>query len=139
MFSRGTHLLRAVLLLFVLITLTACETSNPPTATPGGDEGIQVTISTEPSPPKAGNVTVTFTVLDSAGKPVTDADTQVHIKIDMPTMNHRPIVGDATYVGDGKWQAAGLFSMGGEWRALVTVTRNGQTVATREVRMQVGS
>lgn len=128
---------------FVLLTLiagllVACGDA-PPTAAPSGDTGVQITLTTDPDPARSGPVTLTLVIRDAAGQPITDADSQVHITGDMPSMGHGGIEGNATHMGDGKWQAKGRFSMGGEWRLVVTVTRNGTELTKREFRVQAGS
>src|SRR5215212_4092694 len=125
-----------ILLLLALLTgvLAACG-DTPPTATPTGDTNVQITMTTDPDPARPGPVTLTFVIRDAAGQPITDADSQVHIVGDMPSMGHGGIEGDATHLGAGKWQAKGRFSMGGEWRLVVTVTRNGTELTKREFRV----
>jgi hypothetical protein len=141
--QRAKLVLSGLLLAIMMAAMSACgeapptATPMPPTATPDSDAEIQVSLVTDPDPAKAGSVLFTLTVLDEAGKPITDADSKVHIVSDMPTMAHPPVEGDATYMGDGKWQAKGRFLMGGEWRVLVTVTRNGELLTTRDIRVDV--
>lgn len=131
--------LRVGLALAVLLgLLTACGGDTPPPATPEGDTGVQITLTTDPTPAKAGTVTLTFDIHDAAGQPITDADSQVHVVGDMPSMGHGGLEGDATHIGDGKWQARGRLSMGGEWRILVTVTRNGTLLTRRDFRIKAG-
>jgi len=133
--ARRAGLLGALALLAAV--LAACG-DNPPTAAPSGDPGVQITMTTDPTPARAGSVTLTFVIWDAAGQPITDADSEVHIVGDMPSMGHGGIEGNATHMGDGKWQAKGRFSMGGEWRLVVTVTRNGTELTKREFRVQAG-
>lgn len=128
-----------VLLWLVCIAalLAACG-DPPPTAAPSGDTSVQITMTTDPNPARSGPVTLTFVIRDAAGQPLTDADSQVHIAGDMPSMGHGGIEGNATYMGNGTWQAKGRFSMGGEWRLIVTVRRNGIQLTQREFRVQAG-
>ncbi len=130
-----------ILLLLVLLTglLTACGGDSPATATPSGDASVQITLTTDPTPARAGPVTLTLVIRDAAGQPITDADSQVHIAGDMPSMGHGGLEGNATHMGNGTWQAKGRFSMSGEWRLIVTVTRNGTQLTQREFRVQAGS
>lgn len=95
-------------------------------------------MTTDPAPARSGPVTLTFVIRDTAGQPITDADSQVPITGDMPSMGHGGIEGAATPQGDGKWQAKGRFSMGGEWRLRVPVTRNGTQRTRREFRVRAG-
>lgn len=126
--------------LLILLTmlgglLSACGDS-PATAPATGDTRVQVTMTTDPTPAKAGPVTLIFTIRDAAGQAVTDADSQVHITGDMPSMGHGGLEGNATHMGEGQWQAKGRFSMGGEWRIVVAVTRSGTLLTQREFRVQ---
>jgi hypothetical protein len=127
-----------VLMLGLVSLLSGCAGLGeaPPTATPSGDTGVAVTMATDPDPAQAGTITLTFAIQDAAGNPITDADTQVHVTGDMPSMGHGGIEGDATYVGEGKWQVRGRLSMGGEWRITVRVDRNGTVLTQREFRIQ---
>jgi len=119
--------------------LAACgDAAPPPTATPSGDTGVQVTLTTDPAPARAGTVTLTFGVTDAAGAPITDADARVHITGDMPSMGHGGLEGDATYMGEGHWQVRGRLSMGGEWRIIVRIERAGAFLTQREFRVQAG-
>ncbi|MFL5732162.1 MAG: FixH family protein [Chloroflexia bacterium] len=124
------------LLLGLAAIASGCGGESPPTMTPGGDAGVEITMSSDPDPARAGTVTLTFGIQDAAGKPVTDAGTQVHVVGDMPSMGHGGLEGDATYMGDGKWQVRGRLSMGGEWRIVVKVNRDGKLLAEREFRVQ---
>jgi hypothetical protein len=134
--SHPAQLLGTLGLLVVLGGLLAGCGDTPPTVAPTGDSSIQITLKTDPDPARPGPVTLTLTILDSAGQRLPDADTQVAIQGDMPSMGHGGLAGNATSMGDGKWQAKGRFSMGGEWRIVVTVTRNGTELTKREFRVQ---
>lgn len=119
-----------------LIIAGCSDSMSPPTATPAGDTGVQITMTTDPDPVRAGTITLTFAIQDASGKPVTDTDTQVHVVGDMPLMSHGGIEGDATYMGESKWQVRGRLSMSGEWRIVVKVVRSGSTLTQREFRIQ---
>jgi hypothetical protein len=132
------HFLRMKLILLAFLPglVAGCGGEAPPTLTPSGDTGVQITMTTDPDPARAGTVTLTFAIQDAASKPVTDADTQVHVTGDMPSMGHGGLEGDATYMGEGKWQVRGRLSMGGEWRIIVKIDRNGALLTQREFRVQ---
>src|SRR5215203_5951392 len=100
-----TRVLTTLVLLAVLGGLLVACGDTPPTAAPTGDSSVQITMTTDPDPARPGPVTLTFTILDNAGQPLPDADTQVAIQGDMPSMGHGGLAGNATYMGDGKWQA----------------------------------
>jgi hypothetical protein len=93
-------------------------------------------MTTDPNPARAGTITITLAIQDAAGEPVTDSDAQVHIVVDMPSMGHGGLEGDATYMGEGNWQVRGRLSMGGEWRITVQISRNGALLTQREFRVQ---
>ena len=88
----------------------------PPTAAPSDNTSVQITRTTDPNPARSGLVTLTLVIRDAAGRPRTDADSQVHIAGDMPSMRHGGIEGNATQMGNGTGQAKGRFSLSGEWR-----------------------
>lgn len=131
-----TKLGTLALLLSLVAVFAGCSGEVPPTVAPSGDTGVQVTMTTDPEPARAGTVTLTFTIQDAGGHPITDSDAQVHITGDMPSMGHGGLEGDATYMGDNKWQVRGRLAMGGEWRIMVRIDRNGTLLTQREFRIQ---
>ena len=97
---------------------------------------MQIDLSTQPSPPHKGANGVRVKLTGSDGKPVTG--TQVTVTFFMPAM---PAMGMAaeratatlTGKGNGMYEAPLELPSGGTWQVTVTVQRNGQTLATKQL------
>jgi hypothetical protein len=131
--------------LLALLGLAACGGES---STTGGNEGaqgtpaqgaaggdLQISLITDPSPPKSGPATIAVEIKDAAGKPVDGA--QVSISANHVGMSHGGIEGELTPAGSGRYEAKGSFSMSGTWRAEVQVTPQGGTAKTRSFDLQV--
>ena len=101
---------------------------------------MQIDLSTQPSPPRKGANTVRVKLTGTDGKPVTGA--QVSVVFFMPAM---PAMGMAakhatamlTDKGNGDYEGPLQFGSGGTWAATVTVQRGGQTIATKQLSVDV--
>jgi RND family efflux transporter MFP subunit len=97
---------------------------------------MQVDLSTEPSPPRKGTNVVRVKLTEPDGKPVAGA--QVSATFYMPAM---PAMGMASMravaalvdKGEGLYEGQLQLRGGGTWRVTVTVVRNGQRVATKQL------
>lgn len=116
---RSTKILPVLTIaLTLVIILAACSNTGTagPTPTP---EPVRLTLSTNPDPPVAGNVQLTFEALDSSGQPVTGADFDViadHTEMGGMTMH-----GKATDQGNGRYAISTKFGMAGKWKLTVQV------------------
>ena len=112
----------------------------PAAANPTQAEQIQIGLSTQPSPPNQGPNTVRVKLTGADGKPVTGA--QITMQFFMPAM---PAMGmaaqhaSATLAdrGSGSYEGPVQLSAGGTWHVTVTVQRGGQTIATKQVSLDV--
>ena len=112
-----------------------------PQAAPAASEQMpqaQMELSTLPSPPHRGANTVRVMVKGADGKPMAGA--QVNVTFYMPAM---PAMGMAairvaatlTDKGQGMYEGSLQLGSGGTWDVTLTATRNGQTVAMKQMRV----
>lgn len=100
---------------------------------PSGD--VNVTLTTQPDPPRTGEATFEATVTQG-GQPVTDAS--VSVELYMPAMPEMKMAEmrsamALTHEGGGRYRGMGNVMMAGSWDATVTVMRQGQQVAAHKV------
>lgn len=95
----------------------------------------QISLSTNPSPPKLGKTTLVITVKDSNGKPVDNAT--VFFDLNMTAMNMGTQQGNATSQGNGQYAATGSLSMGGPWAVRTKVTMPGGEVINKDFTINV--
>lgn len=101
---------------------------------------VTVDLSSDPSPPHKGSNTVRVKLADAGSKPVTAA--QVTVTFHMPAM---PAMGMAairkaatlTDKGDGTYEAGVDLPSGGSYQVTVMVRRSGQTIASRQLTVNV--
>jgi Cu(I)/Ag(I) efflux system membrane fusion protein/cobalt-zinc-cadmium efflux system membrane fusion protein len=110
----------------------------PPT--PSSDDTaqqqMQVALSTEPSPPHKGANAVRVKLMGPDGKPVIGAQVSATFYMPaMPAMGMAPMRAVATLVdkGEGLYEGQLELGSGGTWQVTVTVIRNGQRVATKQL------
>jgi hypothetical protein len=134
-----TTLSSAVLLLAACGTEPA-KVADAPAATPapvastaGGAHTINFRV--DPDPPAGGkDNTVHVTVMDSAGKAVTDAE--VHMTITMPAMPEMKMP-EMINAADLKWNGSDYsgpiqISMAGGWNVVVEAKRGNEVLATHK-------
>ncbi len=117
---------------------------NPPPPDAGGSAGsaakpeANVDLSTDPNPPQRGNNTLRVKVTDPTGAAVTGAT--VTVKFYMPAMQSMGMSAmDMTTKlnekGNGMYEGSGKLDSGGTWQVTVTIEKNGQTIATKQLRL----
>jgi RND family efflux transporter MFP subunit len=114
-------------------------TAPPPPAAAGGAGaaaagGLDLSLRTEPDPPRHGDNTFIVSVRDAQGAPVTDAEVRVRLYMPpMPSMNMPAMSAEAALVhaGDGVYRGRLDVSMAGRWDATVVVSRRGALLASR--------
>jgi RND family efflux transporter MFP subunit len=100
--------------------------------------GTQITFRTVPDPPKTGENQLEATVKDAAGKPIDDAEVNVQFYMPaMPTMNMPAMRSEAKLspAGGGVYRGTGQVMMAGRWDTTITVTRGGQRLGTKQLRV----
>jgi len=94
--------------------------------------------TTEPSPPHKGANTFRVKLTDASGKPISSA--QVTVTFYMPAM---PAMGMAamkttatlTDKSNGLYEGSGELGSGGTWQVTITVQKNGQTLASKQMNV----
>jgi hypothetical protein len=134
MTSYGRRAWRYLLLLLIAVgpvaLLAGCNTTPPPPQSTD-TRGMQITLTTDPNPPHPGPVTIIVELKDAQGRPVTGAT--VSVTTGMPSMGHGGPGGTFVDQGNGTYSARGVFGMGGDWRATITVVLPGQEPIRKEI------
>lgn len=102
----------------------------------GARESLDIQFRTTPDPPRSGENIFEVTVKDPAGRPVTDAEVLVLFYMaPMPSMNMPAMRSEAKlgHVENGIYRAPGTVLMAGRWDVIVTVSRRGERIGTRQV------
>lgn len=119
----------------------ACSGGGEPPAQEAPETGqplsgdVNVTLTTQPEPPRTGEATFEATVTQG-GQPVTDASVSVELYMPaMPEMKMAEMRSTIalTHEGGGRYRGLGNVMMAGTWDAKVTVMRQGQQVAAHRV------
>jgi RND family efflux transporter MFP subunit len=108
----------------------------PASANAPNKEHVQIAFSTQPSPPEKGGNTLRVTLTGGDGKPISGAE--VTVTFFMPAM---PAMGMAAEHAsavlsskrDGSYEGAVQLVSGGTWHVTITVRRDGQVIATRQL------
>lgn len=96
--------------------------------------GLDLSLRTEPDPPRQGDTTFIATVRDAQGAPVADAEVLVRLYMaPMPSMNMPAMSAEAplAHVGGGVYRGRLDVSMAGRWDATVVVSRHGARLGSR--------
>ena len=114
-------------------TPPAAQAPAASTDKPAGN--VEVTLTTQPDPPKMGETTFEAMVM-LGGQPVTDADVSVELFMAaMPEMKMAEMRNTVAlkHEGGGRYRGTGNVMMAGNWDATVSVKRDGQEVGARKV------
>jgi membrane fusion protein, copper/silver efflux system len=98
--------------------------------------GLQIDLTTEPTPPRAGNTAFVVSVRDESGEPIADAEVTVTLYMPpMPSMNMPAMrsEGALSNAGAGRYRGIVDVLMAGRWDVTVTVTRDGARIGTRQL------
>ena len=101
-------------------------------------QAANIEFTADPSPPHKGGNTFRVRLTDASGKPITGA--QVTVTFYMPAM---PAMGMAamkttatlTDKGNGLYEGTGELGSGGTWQVTITVQKNGQTLASKQMNV----
>ena len=96
---------------------------------------VEVTLTTQPDPPKMGETTFEAMVMQG-GQPVMDADVSVELFMAaMPSMNMPEMKNSVAlkHEGNGRYRGTGSVMMAGSWDATVSVRRGGQELGMHKV------
>lgn len=100
----------------------------------------KVELSTDPTPPRKGSNTVRVKVTSQDGKPITGA--QVTVTFFMPAMPAMGMAAMKTVInagdmGSGIYAGKVALGSGGTWQVTITATQNGQTIANKQMTLNV--
>lgn len=104
----------AFFLIAILLILAGCRRAGPDSS----DVGVNVTVN--PNPPAVGQATVTLTLSDAEGQPVSGA--QVELEGNMVHAGMAPTFSKPAEVAPGRYEAPIEFNMAGDWFILVKAT-----------------
>lgn len=93
---------------------------------------------TNPNPPQKGNNTFLVKLTGANGAPITGAKVTVTFYMPaMPAMGMGAMNATSTLreVGGGSYQGAGSLGSGGTWQVTIKAEKNGQTLATKQLRV----
>jgi Cu(I)/Ag(I) efflux system membrane fusion protein/cobalt-zinc-cadmium efflux system membrane fusion protein len=111
--------------------------SNAPSASsPASQANIDFT--TDPNPPNKGTNTFRVHLTGLGNAPVTGADVTVTFYLAaMPAMGMAAMNSTAklTDKGNGLYEGSGTLGSGGTWQVTITVQKNGQVIATKQLRV----
>jgi RND family efflux transporter MFP subunit len=107
-------------------------------AAPQHASSVNVDFTTDPNPARKGPNTFHVKLTSANGAPVAGAD--VTVTLFMPSM---PAMGMGamnvttrlTQKSDGQYEGQGNLGSGGSWQVTITVQQNGQTIATKQLRV----
>jgi hypothetical protein len=114
---------------------TEPNNSGTPSGGAATGQNVEVTLTSEPDPPRTGENTFDVMVM-SGGQPVTDADVSVELfmaampEMKMPEMRNSVAL---KHEGGGRYRGAGNVMMAGNWDATVSVKRGGQEIASQKL------
>jgi Cu(I)/Ag(I) efflux system membrane fusion protein/cobalt-zinc-cadmium efflux system membrane fusion protein len=109
-------------------------------ATQPSSQGAQINVefTTDPTPPRKGNNTIHVKLTGSNGSPVDGADVAVtFFMAAMPGMGMGAMTSEAKLnnTGGGVYQGNGILQSGGPWQVTIRVQKNGQPLATKQLRV----
>ena len=98
--------------------------------------GVNVELTTEPSPPHKGSNIFRVKLTDNNGAPIAAA--QVTVTFFMPAMPAMGMAAMKTTVncsdkGNGLYEGTGDLGSGGTWQVTVTAQQNGRTIANKQL------
>jgi Cu(I)/Ag(I) efflux system membrane fusion protein/cobalt-zinc-cadmium efflux system membrane fusion protein len=97
---------------------------------------VNVSLTSEPSPPRKGGNIFRVNLTDDKGTPITGA--QVTVTFFMPAMPAMGMAAMKTVVncadkGAGLYEGNGELGSGGTWQVTITAQQNGRTIASKQL------
>lgn len=99
---------------------------------------VNIDFATDPNPPNRGNNIFRVRLTGPGNAPVTGASVTVAFYMAaMPAMGMAAMNTAATLTdkGNGLYEGSGTLGSGGTWQVTVTAQKNGQTIATKQLRV----
>ena len=119
-------------------TLSASQSGGTQSTAPAATsrKGLDITLRSQPDPPKTGENRFDVTVKGADGKPVADADVSVvFVMPAMPAMKMPEMRNEAKLrsAGGGKYTGTGNVMMAGRWEVTVLVKQKGKEIGQKKV------
>jgi Cu(I)/Ag(I) efflux system membrane fusion protein/cobalt-zinc-cadmium efflux system membrane fusion protein len=105
---------------------------------PSQSAQVNVDFTTDPNPPRKGTNSLHVKLTGSGGAPVDEADVSVTFFMPaMPAMGMAAMTTKAklSKAGNGAYQGTGVLQSGGTWQVTITAQKNGQLLATKQLRV----
>jgi nitrogen fixation protein FixH len=121
------------LLALTLGLAAGCSRGDAPPTIQGTTTGAGMAVDFRTDEVPASGINLLEVKVTKDGAPVDGAKVTVRFSMPaMPSMNMPEMHSDATLesVGEGRYRGTGELSMDGTWNVLITVTRDGQELAT---------
>jgi len=99
---------------------------------------FSIDFTTDPNPPQKGNNTISVKITGSNGAPMSGLEVSVTFYMPaMPAMGMAAMTTTSKLNGtpDGVYHGTGVLQSGGPWQVTISARRNGQTLATKQVRV----
>lgn len=99
---------------------------------------VNINFTTDPNPPQKGNNTFRVKLTNANGSSASGAEVTVTFYMAaMPAMGMAAMNTTAklTDKGNGMYEGAGSLGSGGTWQVTITVQKNGQTIGTKQLRV----
>ena len=112
--------------------------SNAPQANAPSAAKVNIDFSTDPNPPQKGSNVLRVKLTGADGAPVAGAEVTVTFYMAaMPAMGMAAMNTTAklTEKGNGLYEGNGSLGSGGTWQVTISVQKNGQTLATKQLRV----
>jgi RND family efflux transporter MFP subunit len=112
--------------------------SNAPAANAPTPAKVNIDFTTDPNPPQKGGNLFRVKLTDAGGAPTTGAEVTVTFymaamqAMGMAAMN---TTARFTEKGNGMYEASGSLGSGGTWQVTLSVQKNGQVIATKQLRV----
>jgi RND family efflux transporter MFP subunit len=107
-------------------------------AQPSRGAQANIEFSTNPNPPQKGNNTFRVKLTGANGSPMNGADVSAMFYMaPMPSMGMSAMNTKVTLNGgpNGVYQGTGVLPSGGPWQVTISVVKNGQSLATKQLRV----
>jgi RND family efflux transporter MFP subunit len=112
--------------------------ANAPPANAPAAAQANIDFTTDPNPPKKGSNSFHVKLTGAGGASISGADVSVTFYMAaMPAMGMAAMNTTAklTEKGNGLYEGSGSLGSGGTWQVTISVQRNGQIIATKQVRV----
>jgi Cu(I)/Ag(I) efflux system membrane fusion protein/cobalt-zinc-cadmium efflux system membrane fusion protein len=116
----------------------------PPPGAGGGSSNAasaaqaKIDFTTDPNPPARGSNTFRVRLTDASGAPVTGGDVSVNFYMAaMPAMGMAAMNVTSKLIekGGGLYEGTGQLNSGGTWQVVITASKSGQVIATKQMSM----